>query len=342
MKKWSKILKKQIRKSSTKIYNLDHKTTFAKYTGIGITFVSSIIAFKTTPFNNDLKCIITSNDNENENDNESIINRPLFCCLKGLKDSKDSKDAKEYRGCDALNLFYNWFSYTSLLLYPLNIYIPLPIIINYAAFATFLSPEQDLEIIKRSLPFRNVKKTNAQFNRDMTAIIISETNVEINVIITHTNGGISFKALYVKLQHLDKSKKLNIHLKTSGGTYRDCLLACKEIKKWIAPTTTHVDHHAHSCGTILALTTDNLFMNEMATLSAINPITPCFDKTSKVNFMTRLLLGNPETNENKQGVREVLNKKYNIENIIYHMYDNVADHSTVFSFQECNDIINFS
>lgn len=149
---------------------------------------------------------------------------------------------------------------------------------------------------------------------------------------------------YRYLNTLDKTTPLNLYIETEGGDINGCLKVCTIIKEWNNTTNVHVKKYALSSGTIIALCADNLYLDDDAYLSAINI---CGVRNGKVIYDKKMLITPEEAGgyieymklfmyikfgdiNNRRKIQNLMNKKYNVPNIMYNMYDNVDCHFTYF------------
>lgn len=185
--------------------------------------------------------------------------------------------------------------------------------------------------------------------KSVNPIIYSNNNVVVEedskyVVYFNENPSldhVDLESLLCTLQQLDKSKDLKLYLATTGGYIHVRNLICAELKKWKGVTTISVSRYAHSSGTIIALVADHLYMSKTATLSAINPVLPWYDKKYLCSYTASLFLENPETNYVDQ-TKSLINKKYDVDKIIKVMCDDVPCHNTVFDIGTVQNIIGFN
>jgi membrane-bound ClpP family serine protease len=162
-------------------------------------------------------------------------------------------------------------------------------------------------------------------------ILVLESNDRIVLWVKHRPkyAFINFGILHKLLNNLDKNKDLNIHMETIGGASDDCIKVCREIKGWKGNTKIYVRTYAFSCGTILAFSSDQIYMSENSTLSAINPINAIYDKGYKFNILK--FLPDDLDKRYRDQIISCFNEKYDgmsIDMIMKYMYDDVKSHNT--------------
>ena len=167
---------------------------------------------------------------------------------------------------------------------------------------------------------------------------------EIYMYINDINSSTNFNQVYDELCQLDNTKNLNIYITTNGGNAIACNKVCKKLNQWSGTTRTYVTDYAYSAGTMIALTTDELYMSKNATLSAINPINEWYDKRFICSILPRLFLSgmyNPEliSHASANFLSQYINKKYNVDNIMHVMYKSVNCHATLFDLAQMNEIV---
>lgn len=79
-------------------------------------------------------------------------------------------------------------------------------------------------------------------------------------------------------------------------------------------------------------------MNQDAELSAINSVSPVYDKGYK-HIIFSWIFPNPESKYTPL-FKNFINKKYNIEKIMKVMCDDVKNHNTEFDYKEIYSILN--
>lgn len=175
-----------------------------------------------------------------------------------------------------------------------------------------------------------------------TVIILDDTNMPHNIKHHH------FSALNILLKNIPKGRKINIILKSSGGDYNECLTVCQTLKHFISRV--FVNEYAYSSGSILALSASELYMSNDAKLSAINPIyrikcdvTFQYDNgkytiTHIPNDMYNYIQNDLTQSYSK--LKNIINPKYNVPNILKCMYDDICDHSHKFSVIDLQTIAN--
>lgn len=147
-----------------------------------------------------------------------------------------------------------------------------------------------------------------------------------------------FSALTQILEEFDEKKIVNLVLTTSGGQAESTYEFCHKFKQFY--TRVFVPEYAHSAGTVIALSANELHLTRKSTLSAINPIMVLpiavnilYDK-GKLSFLD---VENEHIlqieKEHDTQLRQIINSKYNIDRIINVMCLGVSQHRTFFSYE---------
>ena len=160
-----------------------------------------------------------------------------------------------------------------------------------------------------------------------------------------------YERLYNQLNAIPENEDVNIIIKTYGGSLTWCLKICETIKNRTGKTYAYVSDYAYSAGTIVALTSTELYMSKNASLSAIDPQYSVFSVTQVALKTIPELLRSLDESKNhmkhsfekeleyyKTQISKYINKYYNIENIIDKMLVNSVSHEQIFFIDELKNI----
>jgi ClpP class serine protease len=146
--------------------------------------------------------------------------------------------------------------------------------------------------------------------------------------------------LYNELTKVPDNETINIVVKTHGGSLLWCNKITLLFKQREGKVRVFVKDYAHSAGSMLALASDEIYMNRYATMSAIDPQIDTFGFISYLPLknlssmikdgqgLATYLSDNSEFHKND--TRKMINTQYNVDKIMEVMYDGVKDHATLF------------
>lgn len=220
-----------------------------------------------------------------------------------------------------------------------GIFIGIPIM-GISSWITNVIMEKNYIIQKNKQIDENLDKIIKEYNFVSTV----DNHIYVNLDRIYEEEHDAMYILYRYINTLDNTIPLNLHLETIGGQAEGCFKTCDLIKKWKNVTNIYVDNHALSCGTVIALSADNLYIEDDAILSAINI---CFVDNGKKLFDKKMLCEPKDVGGylkyidlflyfnlsdivHRRKIKRLINKKYNVNNIMYYMYDNVTCHATHF------------
>jgi len=166
-----------------------------------------------------------------------------------------------------------------------------------------------------------------------------------------TNKGSDiYKNAFDKLLKMDDNVPVDIIIRTHGGPLLWAIKICTIIKNRKGKVRVFIDGYAHSAGTIIALTADEIYMINNSSLSAIDPqFSPidCLTYFSSKDI-SKLVKGNIKDNFGDhydkftkyycKKFSKLLNSKYDIEKIIEKMYLEPVDHSVLFHKEELEEL----
>lgn len=164
-------------------------------------------------------------------------------------------------------------------------------------------------------------------------------------------GKDAYDGFYDKLVQLDDTKPLKITIETDGGSLFRLQKIMRNLKRRNNKIIAIVEKSAHSAGSILALSCDELHMSQDASLSAIDPQyikginfahfeNPALKLASEYfqaeESQSRLVISDHLKNnlkESRDTIKTFLNKKFSgdtKENVLSEMFDKPVTHEKIF------------
>jgi ClpP class serine protease len=158
-----------------------------------------------------------------------------------------------------------------------------------------------------------------------------------------------YENFYKQLVSIPESEPVDIVITTTGGPAVWCNKICYVLKHRSGKSRAFIKSFAHSAGTIIALTTDELFITYDTTFSSIDvqwsPLAEIFQSSLK-DFST--ILENPLqsyakiSKERSDYFRDVMkyyiNDKHNKDSIVKFMHDESTFHGQLFFKENMNSI----
>ncbi len=132
-----------------------------------------------------------------------------------------------------------------------------------------------------------------------------------------------YEILYKQIKAVPDEEPINIVITTHGGGFYWCQKICHVIRERKGIVRVFVKDYAHSAGSVIALSADEIHMNKYATMSAIDPQV---DVLGYLSYMPLSKLGG------------IVQSKDNLVSYMNVMYEEIVDQGTLFSISKMKEL----
>ena len=196
----------------------------------------------------------------------------------------------------------------------------------------------------------------AKSTEEYHSITLKDLSKSGIINIARNVGKDAYDIFYDELVKHDDSKPLRIYIETDGGSFLRLQKIMRNLNKRTQKISAYVMKSAHSAGSILSLSCDELYMAEDATLSAIDP-----QSSEPINInnpswksikLIPLIYSSEDKQENRRNiikyykdltedtyveVRKILNKRFSEETkdaIMNEMFNKPLTHEKLFFIED--------